>query len=59
MRVYSREKYHSVKLFLVARKAMQVDEMIEEEEEEEEKKKKKLQTAKVSRCSDLEVWAGR
>ena len=58
MRVYSREKYHSVKLFLVARKAMQVDEMIEEEEEEE-KKKKKLQTAKVSRCSDLELWAGR
>ena len=58
MRVYSREKYHSVKLFFVARKAMQVDEMIEEEEEEE-KKKKKLQTAKVSRCSDLELWAGR
>ena len=47
-----------MKLFLVARKAMQVDEMIEEEEEEE-KKKKKLQTAKVSRCSDLELWAGR
>ncbi|XP_045715326.1 borealin [Phyllostomus hastatus] len=31
------------------RKAMQVDEMIEEEEEEE-KKNKKLQTAKVKRC---------
>lgn len=47
MKVYSHEKRHSVKLFLVARKVIQVEEMIEEEEEEESKNKR-LQTARVS-----------
>lgn len=51
MKVYSREKYHFVKPFLIARKVIQVDEMIVEEEEEN--KNKKLQTARVSRYSDL------
>lgn len=51
IKVYSHEKYHSVKT-LIARKVMQVDEMIMEEEEEENINKNP-QTARVSRHSDL------
>lgn len=57
MKVYSHEKYHFVKPFLIARKVIQVDEMIVEEEEEN--KNKKLQTARVSRYSDSGLWADR
>lgn len=43
-----------LKLFLIARKIIKVDEMIVEEEEEENKNKN-LQTARVSRTSSLRL----